>query len=305
MTLLQGLEAELALYRAPLLRGDGQGGMESPVLTWVMGRIGARNPASVFMAELGVSRIEIVPGDADEWLWRPSPEAPEDRLGGPALVLPVRDAAGTLIDLVALHPHDNSQYWLRLDMGRMLGEAAMDAARVIIDVSEGEPPVGLRVFETPMDKLRAFAADIDAYGERVRSAKAEIAALKAAAGDAPLDEVFDPGDAAGVARTALISMLAGLRAQQPEGFEMFGTCVLAHGRAGIEFTLGACRMLLVDNPAYGVVLGKELEAARRKRRNAERKLPPVFARQGPVVGGWLPPGDAPGSNDGVVPPKAG
>lgn len=280
MSLLQNLEAELVSYRLPVLQPVEDGYV---TLRWLMKKLEACGPLSVLGAALGVARVEL-DTENTHILWQPSPAAAEDKLGGPAIVLPVYDADGVLVDLLALHPDDSAHYWQRSGVGRVLGlEAMREAAK------DGAP---LRVFETPMEMLRAYAVACDGFAERRRQARARLA------------EMVPPGDAAfagpllladqeaedAATNAALIEMLKRhADALSPPRLEAFGCCLLPGGYDDIEFTLGRAATLVVDNPAFGLELDKALASARSRRRRLEPPLPAVLNRQDKVLMGWQAP----------------
>jgi len=275
------IETELALYRAPMLAPD----TDFKVLKWLMRRLDAVAPGGVLAAEIGVARIEV-DNSSGEYLWRPTPALDlEGSADGVALVLPVRDHLGAAVDLVALHPTNAAHAWLRYGNGRALGERALMLASMNVDMDIGPAP--LRIFETPMDLLRAWVATYDAHAARVRTARDNLEKLvmtetehRRAAGEIP-----DPDDIEAEALISRRAVLARLWEEVPPRFEEWGCCLLGPGLLKIEDMLLPCAGgLLVDNAAYGVALGKLLDAARRRRRNAEPKLPPIFH-------GSLPLGD--------------
>lgn len=281
------IETELALYRAPMLAPDSN----FKVLKWLMRRLDAAVPGGVLAAEIGVARIEVDNSSGD-FLWRPTPALDlEGSPDGVALVLPVRDHEGMAVDLLALHPTNAAHAWLRYGHGRALGERALMLASMPGDMGQG--PLPLRIFETPMDLLRGWVATYDAHAARVRSARDNLETLvmteterRYAAGEIP-----DPDDMAAEAMISRRAVLARLYGAAPPRFEEWACCVLGPGQAGIEDLLVPCTGgLLVENAAYGVALGKQLDAARRRRRNAEPKLPPIFH-------GHLPIGDGDGKAD--------
>ncbi len=106
------------------------------------------------LAGLGVARVHV---RATDHCWQFDAEA-EDRAGEPALILPVADRHGALLDLLALDATDDGFYAPKLRAASLYGERALLEARRL------NGP--LRLFETPAALLRAYAAST-AFGDRI------------------------------------------------------------------------------------------------------------------------------------------